>query len=326
MSSLSILLRDYKYMDTRSYTIVVVKGNIAKGIISNMLTIAIGSFILYFIITNISPTSGQTIFLLLISILVGSHGLWILYKIRMNNTIERIAEDLRKYGYLNLLGGRVEICRARIEGSYSRRSYITLVRIEKIGESQQGVGIRDLGRRDTIGAIMAVRGDEGALIGNIYRIAGGKIKNLLLIPIFPILPNMRVEEKLGEAGELAIFNIELRECSIKGYITPHARSRARSYRVEMKLRDESLYFSKEYSIVIYRGEPGTFTYNLQLCRPLLIMAWQRPLDLRDIISAVRKAIGDYNREMLIGYRNGALMLSLVIDIPFARDIARQIII
>lgn len=313
-------------MDTRSYTIVVVKGNIARGIISSMLMIAIGSFILYFIITNISPTFGQAIFLLLISILVGLYGLWILYKIRMNNAIERIAEDLRKYGYLNLLGGRVEICRARIEGSYRRRSYITLVKIEKIGESQLGVGIGDLGRRDSIGAIMAVGGDEGALIGNIYRITGGEIKNLLLIPIFPILPNMRVEEKLGEAGELAIFNIELGECSIKGYITPLARSRARSYRVGMKLRDESLYFSKEYSIVIYRGEPGTFTYNLQLCRPLLIMAWQRPLDLRDIISAVRKAIGNYNREMLIGYRNGVLMLSLVIDIPFARDTARQIII
>lgn len=323
MRSLSILLRDFKYMDTRSYIMVVVKRNIAGGIISNMLTIAIGSFILYSIITNISPTSGQIIFLLLISILVGSYGLWILYKIRMNNSIERIAEDLRKYGYLNLLGGGVEICRARIEGSYRRRSYITLVRIEKIGESQLGIDIRDLGRRDSIGAIMAVRGDEGVLIGNIYRIAGGKIKDLLLIPIFPILPNMRVEEKLGEAGEIATFNIGLGECSIKGYITPHVRSRARSYRVEMKLRDESF---KEYSVVIYRGEPGTFTYNLQLCRPLLIMAWQRSLDLRDIISAVREAIGNYDREMLIGYRDGALMLSLIIDIPFARDITRQIII
>ncbi len=313
-------------MDPRSYTMVVVKGDIAREIVLNMLTIAIGSFIAYFIITSIYPTSGQIISLLFISILVGSYGLWILYKIRMNNAIERIAEDLRKYGYLNLLGGRVEICRARIEGSYSRRSYITLVRIEKTGESLLGIDIRDMGRRGSIGAIMAVRGDEGALIGNIYRITGGEIKNLLLIPIFPILPNRRVEERLGEVGELASFNIELGECSIKGYITQHARSKARSYRVEMKLRDESLYFSKEYSVVIYRGEPGSFTYNLQLCRPLLIIAWQRPLDLRDIISAVRKAIGNYNREMLIGYRDGILTLSLVIDIPFARDIARQIII
>jgi hypothetical protein len=56
------------------------------------------------------------------------------------------------------------------------------------------------------------------------------------------------------------------------------------------------------------------------------MAWERSLDLRDIIFAVREAIGNYDREMLIGYRDGALMLSLVIDIPFARDITRQIII
>ncbi|MEM1611436.1 MAG: hypothetical protein QXQ57_07325, partial [Sulfolobales archaeon] len=64
----------------------------------------------------------------------------------------------------------------------------------------------------------------------------------------------------------------------------------------------------------------------QHCNPLLILAWQRPLDLRDIISAVRKAISRYDREMLIGYREGVLMLSLIIDIPFAKDIVRQIVI
>jgi hypothetical protein len=56
------------------------------------------------------------------------------------------------------------------------------------------------------------------------------------------------------------------------------------------------------------------------------MAWERSLDLRDKTFAVREVIGNYDREMLIGYRDGALMLSLVIDIPFARDITRQIII
>ncbi|MEM1611550.1 MAG: hypothetical protein QXQ57_07905, partial [Sulfolobales archaeon] len=291
-------------MDARSYTLVVVKGNMVRGAISNMLTIAIGSYILYVVITSIYPASGRIIFLLILSILVGSYGLWILYKVRMNNAIERIAEDLKRYGYLNLLGSRVEICRARIEGSYRRRSYITLVRIEKLGDSQLGIDIRDLGRQGSLGAIMAVRGDEGALIGDIYRVTGGSFKNLLLIPIYPSLQTMRVEDKLGEGEELATFSLELGGCGIKGSIISHIRSRARSYRVEMELRDESLYFSKEYSVAIYRGEPGSFIYNLQHCNPLLILAWQRPLDLRDIISAVRKAISRYDREMLIGYREG----------------------
>ncbi|MEM4970472.1 MAG: hypothetical protein QXE01_04380 [Sulfolobales archaeon] len=313
-------------MDARSYTLVVVKGSIARGVISNMLAMAIGSYILYVVLTSIYPTWGQIIFLLLLSILVGSYGLWILYKVRMNNAIERIAEDLKRYGYLNLLGGRVEICRARIEGSYRRRSYITLVRIEKLGESQLGIDMRDLGRLGSLGAIIAVRGDEGVLIGDIYRVAGVGFKNLLLIPIFPSLPMIRVEEKLGEGEELATFSLELGGCGIKGSIISHARSRARSYRVEMRLRDESLYFSKEYSVAIYRGEPGSFIYNLQSCNPLLILAWQRPLDLRDIISAVRKAIGGYDRELLIGYREGVLTLSLIIDIPFAKDIVRRIVI
>lgn len=151
-------------------------------------------------------------------------------------------------------------------------------------------------------------------------------KNLLLIPIFPSLSTIRVEEKLGEGEELATFSLELGGCGIKGSIISHTRSKARSYRVEIMLRDESLYFSKEYSIAIYRGEPGSFIYNFQHCNPLLILAWQKPLDLRDIISAVRKAVGGYNREMLIGYREGVLVLSLIIDIPFAKDIVRRIVI
>jgi len=237
-----------------------------------------------------------------------------------NAALKELAEGLSSYGVSILSGSRAEVGTIRIEGRYiqtvrGHSTYQTTYKFEKLGEAFAGLGLSYISQKG--GLILINNMGEGILYGHCIKVTEGRYKGAMIIPIQPSLPAKRVEERLDGGGDSAIFSLELGGCVVKGYIAVLSRSKARSYRVELRSSVRGL------STRIYSGDAGPFEYSYP-CTPIAIVLWRGAIDMKQIASRVREALGISGREFFIGYESGALRLALVIDIPMARDISKEI--
>jgi len=303
--------------DLRGYRAIWIRYGIVTPLIFATIAIVISLPILF-----ISLQSGDLLgiaastFFLIIAALFTVRSLQAYAK---NAALKELAEGLSSYGVSILSGSRAEVGTIRIEGRYIQtgrgyRTYQTIYKFEKLGEAFAGLGLSNISQK---GLILINNMGEGILYGHCIKVAEGRYKGAMIIPIQPSLPAKRVEERLDGGGDSAIFSLELGGCVVKGYIAVLSRSRARSYRVELRSSERGL------STRIYSGDAEPFEYSYP-CTPFAIVLWGGAIDMKQIASRVREALGIGGREFSIGYEGGALRLALVIDIPMARDISKEI--
>ncbi|HLI46737.1 MAG TPA: hypothetical protein VKU94_06030 [Geobacterales bacterium] len=161
---------------------------------------------------------------------------------------------------------------------------------------------------------------QGEFKGKVIKFDDGKYKGVMIIPLYTNLRDMRISETLGDEHDSAIFDIEISSCKITGNITVLARNKARSYRVELVGRLEHIEVKK----IIYKGDQGSFSFDLSPCKPLLAIIDEHNLSVNNIVSELEKNNGNFDSEIIIGYRNGALSLKFVIDRPISKDLIKEV--
>ncbi|MEM0439382.1 MAG: hypothetical protein QXX84_02820 [Sulfolobales archaeon] len=277
-----------------------------------------------------------------IAILIWGAGLlllikWILLTAERNEALREFSDKL-KISRLTLPSGELlELYKATIKGEISRNiisisiggeahnattRYITTKSFEKISEVSAGYNLKELGA-DNILAIFPT--NEGFFDGKILKIAGGKYRDIIIIPITPrITSNKVVNEKVEGDGELCFYRLEIMGCRVIGRIAPLIIKRARSYRVEIGAGEEIRgSFIGKAPLKIYSGGAGSFETELPICKPLIIVVDARTLDMEDIAKEIKSILGEENT-IFIGYRENTYTLRLVIDRPLAKDLVKEI--
>ncbi|HWQ17065.1 MAG TPA: hypothetical protein VNL13_04440 [Sulfolobales archaeon] len=324
----------------RDLLVVTVERDLAVPLLHSILSIAVFAFITFTFIRIINNPIATYI-----AMIIWGAGLillirWIQLTVERNRALREFSERLKISGLSLPPGELLELHRATIKGEirtttatvsisigggarrHSTTRYITTKSFEKISEVFAGYDLRELG----VSNILAIfPTGEGFFDGKILRIAGGRYKDIIIIPITPRITNHKViEERVGDDDELCIYRLEFIGCKVIGSIAPLMIKRARSYRVEMRAGEEiSGSFIGKTPLKIYSGGAGSFETELPICKHLIIVVHEKMLNMRDIARKVKNTLGG-ERTIFIGYRENTYTIRLVIDRPLAKDLVKEI--
>ncbi|HWQ17996.1 MAG TPA: hypothetical protein VNL13_09225 [Sulfolobales archaeon] len=320
----------------RDLLVVTVERDLMIPLLHSILSIAVFAFITFTFIRIINNPIATYI-----AMIIWGAGLillirWIRLTVERNRALRELSDRLKISGLTLPPGELLELHRATIKGEISRdiisisiggeahntaTGYITTKSFEKISEVFAGYDLKELG----VSNILAIfPTGEGFFDGKILRIAGGRYKDIIIIPITPRITNHKViEERVEGDDELCIYRLELEGCRVRGNIIPLRSKRARSYRIEIGAGEViSGSFIVKAPLKIYSGRAGSFETELPICKHLIIIADAKTLDMRDMVIEVTNTLGG-EKVVFIGYRENTYTIRLVIDRPLAKDLVKE---
>jgi hypothetical protein len=324
----------------RDPLVIAVEKDLVMSLLYSIPSIAVFAFITFIMIQIINNPIATYI-----AILIWGAGLlllirWILLTAERNRVVSEFSDKLKISGLTSSPGELLELYKATIKGEiktttatvsisigggarrHTTTKYITTKSFEKISEVSARYDLKELGASNILAVFPT---NEGFFDGKILKIAGGKYRDIIIIPITPRITSHKVvEEKIEGDGELCIYRLEIRDCRVIGRIAPLMIKRARSYRVEIGAGEEIRgSFIGKAPLKIYSGGAGSFETELPICRPLIIITHEKTLNMKDIAKEIKSILGEENT-IFIGYRENTYTLRLVIDRPLAKDLVKEI--
>ncbi|MGC9010440.1 MAG: hypothetical protein ACP5I7_07510 [Sulfolobales archaeon] len=313
---------------------VVVYGRI----LDYVLAVVINLFFIFFftaIFIGTRPTESAMIFFAIIIIsLIISTSMSLYYLVTWHFRRKRLDElknmlENKEIRDVDLEEELVEIYDFRLKGYYRssgrNREYILDLKKDLVSTSVLNLGlIKEVSSNNSL----FIRSDGvGVLKGRMIILKSKRFRDIVIIPLDETDIRRELTDFIIKDLDMAHFTINIRGCRGSISINIVSRGRARSYRYELVAEPVSADIEpRRYNLLHEElSEATEKVFEIGSCNKIVLLSYLRDLDPRSILGAFSRREGYLLRDIALGRSDFIkYKLRVIMDIPFGRDVVKEI--